>query len=162
MDSMKGTDRKAPAGTANSTLHRVGVGRRAGVWIDGSEAVIIAMEQGEITVSAVKNDQVKHKTILNLEHSGTRSGSGAGAHFINQEKKELGKLQHEMRDYLDRVLKVIGSAEQVIVFGPAQAKIGLDKLIQEQKPRIACERQTTGPMTRNQKVAWVKRYFSGT
>lgn len=161
MDNTKVTGGKALAGTVNTALRTVGAGRRAGVWIDGSEAVIIAMEQGEVVVSAVKNDRAKHKAILNLKHSGVRSGSGAGAHFVNQEKKAAGKLQQEMKDYLDRVLKAIGPAEQVIVFGPAQAKIGLDMLIQERKPRIACERQTTGPMTRNQKVAWVKRYFAG-
>jgi hypothetical protein len=128
----------------------------AGIWIDQREAVIIRGTAEGAEVRSVKNDLAKHKAILNLKHKGTRSGT----HFINQEKKEPGKLHKEMTDYLARVVKELGSVKRVIVFGPAEAKVELDKYLREKKPRIVCERMTTGPMTRNQKVAWVKRYFT--
>lgn len=154
------TPKTTPARTVQVMVPEAGPKRvtapYAGIWIDQREAVIIRATAEGPEVRSVKNDLAKHKAILNLKHTGTRSGT----HFINQEKKELGKLHKEMTDYLGRVVKELGSVKRVIVFGPAEAKVELDKYLQEKKPRIVCERVTTGPMTRNQKVAWVKRYFS--
>lgn len=130
--------------------------RCAGIWIDQREAVIIRMTNEGPDVRSVRNDLKRHKAILNLKHKGIRSGT----HFINQEKKELGKLHKEMADYLDRVVAELGRVERVVLFGPAQTKIELEKYIREKKPAIVCERLTTGPMSRNQKVAWVERYFT--
>ena len=154
------TPKTTPARTVQVAVPEAGLKRAAapyaGIWIDQREAVIILGTAEGPEVLSVKNDLAKHKAILNLKHKGTRSGT----HSINQEKKELGKLRKEITDYLARVVKELGSVKRVIVFGPAEAKVELDKYLQEKKPRIVCERITTGPMTRNQKVAWVKRYFT--
>ncbi len=127
-----------------------------GVWIDGREAVIIRLEAGAVSVRSLKNDQVAHKAIKGLKHRGTRSGT----HFISMERSELGSLRKEVKEYTGHVIPDLVGAGRIIVFGPAGMKLDLEKRIANDLPDTICEQMTTGPMSRNQKVAWVKRYFA--
>lgn len=131
-------------------------GLRIGVWIDLREAVIISLRDGTAEVKKVECHTDKHKRILQSRNS----GSWFGDHFINDEKKQLGRQRKEMQDYLGRVIRAIGRPDRLVIFGPAQAKRDLLKAVGTMKPPLACTELTTGPMSRNQKVAWVKRYFA--
>lgn len=128
---------------------------RTGVWIDLREAVIISLRGTIVEVRTVECDAARHKRVLRSRNT----GSWFGDHFVSDEKKQLGRQRKEMQDYLGRVIKAIGRPDDLVIFGPAQAKRELLKAIGAIKPPIPCTELTTGPMSRNQKVAWVKRYF---
>ena len=131
--------------------------QHVGTWIDGNEAVIIRPGGEKPMVLSVKSDREEHKAAKDLKHVGVRSG----IRFINQEKKELDRIQNQRKSYLDKVIAELKGAERLILFGPARMKQELENRIAKDLPDVVCERMTTGPMTRNQKVAWVKRYFAG-
>lgn len=130
-----------------------------GVWIDTKEAVIITLGGKAPVVRTVQADMERHKQILTTKNTGAR----AGTRFINMEGKMQEKLDHESVGYCKKVINELGQAGTLVVFGPAQVKHELHKALlkdpQWKKSVIAVE--TADSMTRNQMVAWVKKYFAG-
>lgn len=59
------------------------------------------------------------------------------------------------------IIENIKTAEELVVFGPAQMKIELEKQIKEIQPlaKKLLEVVSADSMTENQIVAWVKDYY---
>lgn len=129
-------------------------GNRIGIWIDTEKACIIRVN-GE--VHTVTMDTERHKRILKAKHHGLRGGSGPS----RSEKHERGSLDDEMRRYLNEVMEATGTADRIVVFGPAYVKNELGKALANDArfQRTELELVTADRMTPNQMVAWVKRYF---
>ena len=131
---------------------------RVGVWIDTSEAVIIAPGDGSAEVREVASDMDQYERIIKEKKTGSRFGQG----FINKEGKEQAKLDKVRSEYLRSVIKELGSADELVVFGPAQLKHELAQELGKtpnwKKAPITVK--TADSMTRNQKVAWVKKFFT--
>jgi hypothetical protein len=130
-----------------------------GVWIDMGEANIISLDSARSTVQKVSNDLEKHKHILTARHAGTQSGR----QFISKERSEQEKLDHELDHYLAEVLKVLGVAPRMVVFGPAATKKELAKRMKA-NARWRRSELTVVPadkMTEKQKVAWLREYAEG-
>lgn len=83
--------------------------------------------------------------------------TGATARIV---KNETDFPRGEPTRYLDKVISGIGRAERIIAFGPGRTNVDLWKRLTRKKPAIICQCLTTRPMSKNQKVAWVKRYFA--
>lgn len=129
---------------------------RAGVWIDLREAVVISLSGKEAVVRVVRADERRHLRTLRSKNTGSRFGD----HFVSDEKKQLGREREEMRRFTGRVIDAIGRPDRLVIFGPAQARLELKKAIARENPRMPVEVIATDAMSREQKVAWVKRYFA--
>lgn len=130
--------------------------RCTGVWIDLHEAVVISLSGKEAVVRMVRADERRHLRTLRSKNTGSRFGD----HFVSDEKKQLGREREEMRRFTGRVIDAIGRPDRLVIFGPAQARLELNKAVAREHPRMSVAVVATDTMSRDQKVAWVKRYFA--
>ncbi len=112
-----------------------------GIWMDSSTAHIIeyGQETPEIQVINSKSDS-----------------STKGEHQMHN------KEQHLQSDYYKELGDVIRNYDEVILFGPTNAKVELLNILQEnqQFANIKIETQTADKMTDSQQQAFVKDYFA--
>lgn len=130
----------------------------SGVWIDTQKATIVTLGIRGANVKEVELDASAHRRILTSKNSGSRFGR----HFINNEHGQQDKLDLEMARFVAGVVDAMPVRSEVVVFGPAHAKLELHKALKAD-PRwkeARIRKVAADRMTRNQKVAWVKLYFA--
>ena len=81
------------------------------------------------------------------------------AHFTLLRNKE----QHEEAEYYKEVGEAIRNYDNVLLFGPTEAKAELFNILRADHlfEKIKIEMKTTDKMTENQKHAFVREYFQG-
>ena len=132
--------------------------RNVGVWIDQKEANIITL---------VNKDAIKTKTIYSdvetrIRVEGEKKQFGRfGDQYLVDEKGKKNRIEEYTTRYLNKVVDELKSADQILVFGPAQTKKRLEKLMFEDQSLIEKlkEIKVSDNMTDNQKIAYVKAYF---
>lgn len=102
-------------------------------------------------------DIIQTKTI----HS-DNSKHGKNSDFGRNEKHVHNKEQHEQTEYFKKLGEEISKYDDVILFGPTNAKAELLNLLEEDQhfKKIKIEVQQTGKMTKNQQHAFVIEHFS--
>ncbi len=77
------------------------------------------------------------------------------------EKGKKNRIEEYTTRYLNRVVNELKKADQVMVFGPAQTKKRLEKLIfaDQNLAQKLKEIKVSDNMTDNQKIAYVKAYY---
>ncbi len=132
--------------------------RNVGVWIDQKEANIITL---------VNEDAIKTKTIYSdvetrIRVEGEKKQFGRfGDQYLVDEKGKKNRIEEYTTRYLNKVVDELKSADQILVFGPAQTKKRLEKLIfsDQNLTQKLKEIKVSDNMTDNQKIAYVKAYF---
>jgi hypothetical protein len=118
-----------------------------GIWMDHSNAHLIEFTEEPTEIKTVSSK------------------------FTRQEKEECigkseqvmhNKEQHEEHDYYKKIGDVIRNYEDVLLFGPTQAKLELLNLLRADHhfTNIKIEIQQADKMTDNQQHAFVKAHFS--
>jgi cell fate (sporulation/competence/biofilm development) regulator YmcA (YheA/YmcA/DUF963 family) len=90
--------------------------------------------------------------------------------FTHEDKEEAlkrsesimhNKKQNELSEYYKEIAKIIKQYDEVLIFGPTDAKIELYNTIKDDQAyaKIKIEIKPTGKMTENQQYAFVKTYF---
>ena len=128
-----------------------------GVWIDQREANIISIKDGAIVSKTIYSDI---ETRIRIEGEKKQFGR-FGDQYLVDEKGKDNRINEFTQKYLVRVLKELSKANEIILFGPAQTKLKLDKLISE-LPEMAAkikDVKTSDNMTHNQKLAYVREYY---
>ncbi len=128
------------------------IASHVGVWIDWHEAMIISLGADGADVRMIRAEVKEHVTVQELQRSAPRSQG--------RPTSGLRSLDFVLEDYLDRVLDSLGDARHVIAFGPAGPEMELGRLMARRMPQVECDRMITGPMSKDQRIAWVKRYFA--
>ena len=112
--------------------------------------------------------QRKKKAIKRIEsniehfhiHGGSRSKIAYGPQDNVSESKLLARKQQQQNEFFSEVIKTIDPKDSIVVFGPAEAKIGLKKAFLNhnsfKQKNIAVE--PSDNMTENQMKAWVSNY----
>jgi ADP-heptose:LPS heptosyltransferase len=121
--------------------------KKIGIWMDHSIANIMAFTRDPIETKTIESKfthEVKESTLSkneNLMHN---------------------KEQHLQADYYKQLMAIIENYQEVILFGPTDAKTELYNLISAdhkfEKIKIAIFQ--TDKMTENQQHAFVKQHFS--
>ncbi len=131
--------------------------KKVGIWLDQKIANIITLS----------DDKHEFKSIFsNIETRERFPGESKqfgrfGEQYINDEKTKKLRIKDQTNRYLNEISDVIRGSDEIMIFGPAQTKIKLEKLILN-KPEIASKLKgvyNSEQMTENQKVAYVKKYF---
>ena len=121
--------------------------RSLGIWMDHQTAHII-----EFTTDPIETTTVESK-------------------FTHQEKEQTlhrsenlmhNKEQHEEADYYKSLGEIIRNYNDVVLFGPTEAKTELFNFLRKDHrfAEIVIEIKQTDKMTENQQHAFVKEYFS--
>ena len=132
--------------------------KNTGVWIDSKEAIIVKLNNGK---------EVMEKVFSEIE--GRERFDGEGKHFTRMgnkystfEKRDEEKRKHAFTQYFKNVIEKIKDSDNILVFGPAEAKIGLQKEILKKKD-ISSKLlmvEAEDHLTDNQVTAKVRKFFS--
>lgn len=109
---------------------------QTGIWLDFREAYIITFTgEGDAAVKHLRSEVEHHAT-----KGGSRSKSAWGPQFSPPDLKDLERDKHAEHHYFQKILENIGpDTDDIVIFGPAQAKLGLKKEIESikhYKPRL--------------------------
>jgi hypothetical protein len=130
--------------------------KRVGIWLDFREAEIVILHNGnsELKIVPSEIDEKRPK-------GGSHSSQPWGAVETISESAYLQRRKQQEARYYDSILEYLDGVTAILVFGPAEAKIGLEKVIRAH-PELAKKLQnveSADVMTRRQKIAKVKSFF---
>jgi hypothetical protein len=132
--------------------------KNIGIWIDKQEAKIITLENGSEHLKTVSSD---------LEDFNIGGGSGTaqkgGPQDVVQDSRYLEREKHQLADFFTDLVKYIEAADAVVIFGPAEAGMKLEKELVEKHHLLVGKVKSVekaDSMTENQLTAWVRDYFS--
>jgi hypothetical protein len=118
-----------------------------GVWMDNANAHIMPLTSGEMETNTVASS-------FTTEERDTTLGN-SGEHVMHNKEQQ----QHSA--YYKKLGDIILGYDEVILFGPTNAKAELHNLLKEDQhfKNIKIEIQSTDKMTEPQEHAFVKAYF---
>ena len=93
--------------------------KEVGLWIDHRKTVIVSVtDKGEET-SLIKSDMEKH-----VRYSGAAQEDSA-------EDQRDTRFTGHLNKYYDQVISCIRDAESILIFGPGEAKVELQKRLEK-------------------------------
>ena len=131
---------------------------KIGIWIDYREANVISLKGNNEIIKTIDSD---------INPARPRGGSHSKLPWGDtdkiSEKHFLEKRKQQERAYFEKIIKIIAKADELYIFGPAEAKQGLLKAIKLEKSFKPHLRgiETADSMTEKQKLAQVKIFFEG-
>lgn len=132
--------------------------RQTGIWIDTSKAIIVTLEGGKEHISEI--DSEVENRVYHIKEG--NKGTFSGGHHGNSETKFENREKEQMNYFLKAVLKEVRSADELMIFGPAEAKIKLEQKIKDDGlfANKLKSVETEDKMTVNQIVAKVKKSYT--
>lgn len=117
-----------------------------GIWMDNSTAHIIELGQETAETNIIYSK---------FTHQEREQSAGKSENLMHNKEQRL------QTDYYKELGEVIKKYEEVILFGPTNAKVELINILKEDHhfDNIKIEVQSADKMTDNQQVAFVKDYF---
>ncbi|MDO6432232.1 hypothetical protein Q4E93_16645 [Flavitalea sp. BT771] len=121
--------------------------KNLGIWMDHSSAHLMEFTTEPITTNIISNP---------FAHRQNEHGLGKSKDGMHH------KEQQQQSGYYKQLGNFILNFEDVILFGPTDAKVELLNLLRadHQFEKIKLETKDTDKMTQNQQHAFVKNYFS--
>ena len=133
------------------------MGKNVGIWLDNEKAYIITL---------VNNNERVEKIESNVEsrvrHNGEKKAySRLGGMFINPQKKKTKRKKQQLKNYYNHILQKTRNANEIYIFGPADAKTNLKNTFQKEKnlKEKVKKVESSDKLTQNQMVAKVKKVF---
>jgi len=129
----------------------------AGLWIDHRKAnVVILSDKGENTCQILSNvDKQLRRT------NGQPSTDAFEPLLVKADDRQLRKNTQHLKEFYEKVLSCIGSAESVMIFGPGEAKKEFRKLMKKQdRHNREVVMKSMDKMTDNQISAEILNYRS--
>jgi len=130
---------------------------KAGIWIDTEKAVIVFLKGKGHNIKTVESLIEGRERIPGEK----KMFSKFEVQFSNIETKKENRKNHEIQNYLKKVVDEIKDTDEVVLFGPAEMKNELEKFMLKKSIQSPVIRrvETTDSMTQNQIVAWVKSFY---
>lgn len=132
--------------------------KNTGIWIDSKQAVIVKITNGEESIKKINSNLVTRERIEGEGKQQTRMGK----QYSTFEKKEEEKRKHILNDYFNHIVNEINGTDSIMIFGPAEAKVGLQKVISKNKDlasKLALV-DTEDHLTDNQIAAKVRDFYN--
>ncbi len=130
---------------------------KTGIWLDTEKAFIIELQGDEADIERL-DSEVEHFNV----HGGSGSSTPWGPQDATSDHKILERKKHQLHNYYQRIIERVKAAEQLYIFGPAEAKNGLQKelakLSSMHEKVMAVD--TADSMTENQMKAYVRNYYN--
>ena len=118
-----------------------------GIWMDHSNAHLIEFSKEEMETKIIESG---------FTHEDKESTLNKSEHVMHN------KEQHQHTEYYKKLGEVIKNYEEVILFGPTDAKSELANLLQgdHRFAKVKIETQPADKMTEHQQHALVKAHFT--
>lgn len=128
--------------------------RNVGLWIDHKQAYAIWSNDGTIQVIPSHIEPPAHSS------GGTQLGGK-----LNQkgdvELHHNDRFRLQLNKYYQQVISALKEADSILIMGPGQAKIELEKAIKKHKSlqKRILKVETRDKMTKNQMIAYVRKFY---
>jgi hypothetical protein len=93
--------------------------RKVGIWIDHRRAVVVTIENGNESIATLEGEADHQPKAAGRSGNPTKWGPQATFNERRIEENYRLKVSHFYKD----VIKSIGKADQLLIMGPAQAKL---------------------------------------
>ncbi|MEJ5224309.1 MAG: hypothetical protein WHV44_07620 [Anaerolineales bacterium] len=127
--------------------------RNVGVWIDHKQALVVQLNNGEKQIQVIESQLAPRTRLVRRS---------VGDIDLPNELHTNQRYEKHLKLYLDRVMEALQSADSILLMGPGEAKIELQKTLQKSKAlaeRIAAV-ETVGKLTQRQIAAKVSDFFT--
>lgn len=135
--------------------------KKVGIWLDHKEAWLVAMDEEKGGAPEVKH--LESEIEWGVAKGGARSNTPWGPQGgISESSHEARRKQEEKRYFESLIREIDPATDEIFIFGPAEAKLGLKHAMESLKnfhPEIVAI-QSADSMTQNQIVARVRDFFS--
>ncbi len=142
-------------------MHMTTNKKQIGIWLDFKEAWVVILEEQENSAPEVRH--IQSEIEWGVPKGGSRSKAPWGPHMAVNEQAFLARRKQAEKQYFEAILGAIDpQADELMIFGPAEAKVGLQQLIKNIKhfhPQVKSVHPADS-MTQNQIVAAVKDFFN--
>lgn len=130
--------------------------RVTGIWLDFDKAYVYHLQKGQNDFRVIDSG-VEHYNLV----GGSRSVTPYGPQEAVSERKFLERKKHQTKDYYKRVSDHLKHSLEVVVMGPAEAKIGLSQYLatQPNRPFKLHQTITLDSMTENQLKAAIRDFY---
>jgi stalled ribosome rescue protein Dom34 len=130
--------------------------KQLGVWIDHKKAVIaIQSEQGE-TIQRIESGAGKHVQ----HHGATHPKSPYSAQYQQGDDQLDNKFNEKLNKFYGKVIDLIRTSDSVLILGPGEAKVELEKRLVHEKVKVQIIGiETVDKMTDRQIAAKVRSRF---
>jgi hypothetical protein len=121
--------------------------KKLGIWLDNSEAHLMEYTDNDMITTIIKS-AFTHEV---MEES-----------LAKNENLMHNKKQQQQGAYLKEIAGAIKNYEEVLLFGPTEAKIKLEHLLKADRhfSKVKIHTKQTDYMTENQQHAYVKHFYS--
>ena len=121
--------------------------KNLGIWMDHSSANLM-----EFTTDPIETKTIESK----FTHEAKEQSLGKSENLMHN------KEQHQQSEYYRKLGEIIRNYEEVILFGPTDAKLELFNILRADHlfEKIKIEIKQTDKMTQSQQHAFVREYFS--
>lgn len=130
--------------------------KKAGIWLDRKEAYIVTLSQDSHQLKIIESE-----ADFRLREEGEgKAYTRLGDQYATKEKRKEAKLAQQLKEYYKQLVAALQGVEEVYLFGPAEAKYELHKMLTEHRPPFQVRGvEPCDKLTENQVVAAVKNYF---
>ena len=132
--------------------------KKVGIWLDSEKAYIISLIDGR-----EKLEKIESNVESRVRYEGEKkSFSRIGGQLVNPQKKKTKRKKQQLQSYFQNILKKTKDAEDIYIFGPAEAKTGLNKEYGKYKElqNKVLRVENSGKLTENQMIAQVREVFA--
>jgi hypothetical protein len=130
--------------------------KNIGLWIDHKKAIIVVQsEQGE-NIQKIESGVGRHVSYRGASHP----KSPYSAQYQQGDNQLDNKFNEQLNKFYDKIIAHLRAAGAVLIFGPGEAKVELEKRIVHEKVRVQIAGiQTADKMTDPQVITKVRKYF---
>ncbi|MCB0376427.1 MAG: hypothetical protein KDD04_10950, partial [Sinomicrobium sp.] len=104
------------------------MGKKTGVWLDRKAAYVVTLRNEGHRLKIIPSE-IDFRT---REEGEGKDYMRFGNQYGTKEKAKEAKLEQQLRSYYKRVISALRGADEVYIFGPAEAKNELHKTISAQ------------------------------
>ncbi|WP_103864149.1 hypothetical protein [Aquimarina sp. I32.4] len=131
--------------------------KNIGIWIDKEQADIITVNQENDDMITVVSEVENFRA-----HGGSGTRLKGGPQDVVQDSKFLEREKHQFKVYFKKIIPFIKDADNIVIYGPAEAGEKLYKELNDNYKEISIKVRDVlkaDSMTENQTKALIRSYF---
>ncbi len=130
--------------------------KQIGLWIDHKKAVIVILTDKGVEIKKIESSDEKHVRF----RGGARAKTPYSAQFFTAETQLDRQYAEHLNKYYSEVVTCIRDADSILICGPGEAKLELQKrLIHARASSQIAAIETLDKITDRQLTAKVREYF---
>lgn len=131
--------------------------KNTGIWIDSREAKIVFLDGSKIELNTIYSGAERQPKYNGEKSKGTVRGFVGFDYKSSQESH----YREELKRYYRSVINAVSGSDSLYIFGPAEAKINLEKEIRKDQrlSNSVLKVESCDILTRNQLIEKVSQFY---